>query len=505
MAAAVTSFAGAVAVPVHSGRLDGLLGRQTPTFELRAPCASSAADEAIEFYESLGQRLDPWQKHVLRLGLGEDEYGDWATPEVALIVQRQNGKGGVTEAVELTALFVWGVRVITHTAHLIDTSMAAFNRVVRLVEGSDDLMRRVARINKTHGQEAIELLDGAILRFRTRTGRAGRGISGELIVFDEALELDPEQMDAMVPTILAQANPMIWYTSTVPKDSGQFLVQLRERALAGERGLAYAEWATEPEDEHGRPVNIDDPRVLANANPAYGIRVTPKTLAIVRGVLGEEGYRRECVGIWPKLGAGKVLDPAKWAKLADPASKRAGDVVVAVAITPERGWASVGVYGPRDDGLGHFRLADYRAGTDWIVPRLVELRGALNPIGFAMSRGAAASLEVELNRVGIRRPADPDRPYRGQLRVLSNQDVAAATGQLIDAVRNGAFRYVPAEQLDDAARDARTRIVGDAATWAPASPDAEITPIQVLTAGRWTYEKLADLVGEEVDMVGDVW
>ncbi|MET7949228.1 hypothetical protein [Micromonospora sp. NPDC005324] len=352
-----------------------LLGQQTPRLELRPECVTSAACEAIEFYHSLGRTLDPWQQHVIEAGLGEDAAGDWAAPEVGVIVQRQNGKGDIAQAVELASLFLFGDEVIVHTAHLIDTSKTAFRRTVELVDGSDDLVRRVRRVNKTNGEEAIELLTGGQLRFRTRTGRAGRGITGDKVFFDEALELTDDQLEALVPTILARPNPQIWYLSTVPKVAEQFLVRLRKRVLAREPGLAYCEWGVD------RGANLGDPRVMAKANPAYGIRVTPKTLAIAKGALGEEGYGRECAGIWPPEADAKylVIPELAWLGQRDASSTMAGRPAYGVYVPPDRSYSAITAAGARAGGgwlvetTGNEHGLDHRPGTGWIVDRLKEL------------------------------------------------------------------------------------------------------------------------------------
>lgn len=493
-----------------------LLGRQTPRLELRPDCWSCAADEAIEFYESIGPRLDPWQKLSLEVGLGEDQVGDWVAPEVGLICQRQNGKGDIAQALELTHLFVWGTGVIVHTAHLIDTSKTAFRRTVEIVEGSDDLMRRVRRVNRTNGEEAIELLAGGVLKFRTRTGRGGRGITGDVIVFDEALELTMDQMEALVPIILARNNPQIWYTSTVPKFADQYLTALRARAMAGAAGLAYVEWGVD------KGVDINDPVVHAEANPAYGIRVTEKTLAIARGALGDEGFMRECLGIWPDMAAGAVLDIAEWRRMTDPASRRAdgAELALAVDITPLRDHASIGMYALRADGREHMQLVDYREDTEWVPARLAELKAALDPICIVYDRknGAHTMLD-DFRALGMERPIDREEyeqePRRGDLLELETQEAVDAVGQFIDGFRAPPLevggrrvpRYAHLGQppLDLAVANAQARLIGDAGqiAWGRKASEVDIGPVQVVTNARYGYHLWIDVVTNEP--VPSVW
>jgi hypothetical protein len=441
----------------------GLLGQQTPRLELRPDSVSSAACEAIEFYHSLGRTLDPWQQHVIEVGLGEDAAGDWAAPEVGVIVQRQNGKGDIAQAVELASLFLFGDEVIVHTAHLIDTSKTAFRRTVELVDGSDDLVRRVRRVNKTNGEEAIELLTGGQLRFRTRTGRAGRGITGDKVFFDEALELTDDQLEALVPTILARPNPQIWYLSTVPKAVDQFLVRLRRRVLARDPGLAYCEWGVD------RGVDLDDPRVMAQANPAYGIRVTPRTLAIARGALGEEGFARECAGIWPHEEAAqwRVISESAWLGQRDPSATMAGRPAYGVFVPPDRSYAAIAAAGQRADGGWLVEVTgnpehglDFRPGTRWIVGRLKELERH-QPCAVVIDDKAVADAAEQAGLI-VHRP--------------SVGDVVTGCQLLYDGVAGDTRDtwHLGQQELTDAVAGADTRPVGNSWAWNRANPTADI-------------------------------
>ena len=82
---------------------------------------------------------------------------------------RQNGKGAILEAIELAGLFLFGEQLILHSAHEFKTAQEAFRRVLQLVENTDHLRKRVARVRTSHGEEGIELTTGARLRFVARS------------------------------------------------------------------------------------------------------------------------------------------------------------------------------------------------------------------------------------------------------------------------------------------------------------------------------------------------
>lgn len=479
-----------------------LRGAQRPRVCSVPPYRTSSGVEAVELAASAGLVLDPWQAFILEDALGERADGKWSAFEVAAIVPRQNGKGGITEARELAGLFLFGERLILHSAHEFKTAAEAFLRVKALVDNTDDLRRRVARVRTGTGTESIELLNGARLRFVARSKGSGRGFTGDCVILDEAYALTDEEMAALMPTLSARPNAQIWYTSTPPTDSAALLLRLRRRGEAGAGDLAYFDFGAAGQADE---IDLDDRRVWAATNPALGIRISEETIAREREVLSDEDFARERLGVWPRNAAGGVIDPKQWADAGDPESKRAGDVAVAVDIAPDRDRAWVAVYGLRGDGLGHVQLVDDRPGTDWIIGRVVELRAALDPLAFAMGRGTGASLETDLAKVGITRSEDPDEPKRGDLVVANASDMAAACGQLIDAVRQGVLRHVPQPALDAAVAGAKTRQTGDTIAWSRKDTGGAVGPLVAVTLARWAFVSRAHLVTADYDVLDSVF
>lgn len=361
-----------------------LIGHQQPRYLIRPPAFSSAATEVIEHAASVGLRLDPWQRLCVDAGLGEDELGELVAFLVAIMVQRQNGKGGITDALELGWLFLFGDPKIIHSAHRADTATGAFTRVRDLIDGSYDLSRRVRRMNESSGEAFIELMNGQRCEFRTRGRGGGRGLSAGKLVLDEALEMELEVMADLLPTLMAIDGAQVWLTSTPPKEYGQYLTDLRRRMLAGEvANRAYVEWSN--------PVGADlsDPQVMAAANPALGIRLTMAKLAVLRDELGPELFARECGGIWPEADeAGWLVIPkAAWQDAQVPAdSQIVGRPAFGVKVSLSREYAAIVAAGAREDGGRQLELTineqdvvDFRPGVAWVVPRLQQLEQRHDP------------------------------------------------------------------------------------------------------------------------------
>lgn len=190
-----------------------------PRFRHVPPAVSSAGQEAIEFGESVGITLDDWQQDILRGSLGENDLGKWAALQVGVVVPRQNGKTALVGVRELAGLWLFGERLQTHTAHRFDTTLGHYWWLRELIEGTPDLSRKVKAMPDSNGKEAIVLMDGARLQFKARSKGGGRGMSGDLVVLDEAFYL--KELGSLVPTMSARMNmtpagPQLWYLSSAP-------------------------------------------------------------------------------------------------------------------------------------------------------------------------------------------------------------------------------------------------------------------------------------------------
>lgn len=223
-----------------------MLGNQEPTYHLAPPARLSSGRDAVELAASAGLVLDPWQELVLEGALAEEPdprrrgKNRWCAPEVGVIVPRQNGKGGILEARELAGLFLFGERLILHSAHEFKTASEAFKRILVLIQNTPDLWREVkpkGGVRTSHGDEGIELRSGQRLRFVARSTGSGRGFTGDCIILDEAYNLSAANMSALLPTLAAVPNPQLWYTSSapLPRQESDTLRRLCARGRAGAR------------------------------------------------------------------------------------------------------------------------------------------------------------------------------------------------------------------------------------------------------------------------------
>ena len=464
-------------------------GAQRPRVSSVPEAVSSSGIEAIDLAASVGLMLDPWQQLVLEGGCGERADGKWSAFEVAVVCPRQNGKNGILEARELAGLFLFGEKLILHSAHEFKTAQEAFRRVLTLVENSDDLRKKVARVRTSHGEEGIELRDGARLRFIARSTGSGRGFSSDCTILDESYALSAEAMGALLPTLSARPNPQVWYTSSAGKRDSSQLMMVRDRGRAGgDPGLAYFEWSAGPE------AVVEDRDAWAMANPAMGIRIGEEFIERELAALPLTEFRRERLGVWDDEAAGSdwVIPIESWKACADPLSEVEDPVVFAPDVSFDRAWASISVAGSRSDGLSAVEVVDYRKGTSWVAPRLAELVERHGALGIGLDPGGpSGSLIPELESIGV------------PLILMSARDIAQGCGAFYDAVVAGSLRHRDQPELTAAVSAARKRPLGDAWAWSRKEAVSEITTLISATVALRAYSEATS--GKAVDVAMSVW
>lgn len=483
-------------------------GSQTPRVSNYPPYPLTAADDAIELAEACGLVLDEWQRYVLRHGMGHDASGAWTASRVSCWVPRQNGKGGIIEALELYWLFVSQEKLIVHSAHQHRTSQQAYDRLEALIRRTPDLHRLVRSYRQANGEQGIELVDGRELLYSTRSRTATRGFSAPKLVLDEAQELTAEQMAAMMPTLSAMRHWQAWFFGTPPSAPDAWAYNLREDGEAGVPRLAHFDWGADldPTTPEGRAKAMD-PETWYACNPALGERIQLETVqdeATPSG-LGEL-FAQERLGRWqPRATGGAGVIPAElWRGLRLDPIERPADIALSLVINHTRSHSAIVAVGPIADGRFVASVVDYRAGTHWCVARLAALKTQYSPVAIAVQdKGPTASLLLDLEDVGIKPPADPERPKRGDLAVPWSQEIAAGYGMFVDAVTQRRLWHLDEDPLNQAVREADTRPLGSGTAWDYKIPSA--APLIGATQALWAYLSRVDAIKGATAVTDCIW
>lgn len=183
------------------------IGTQTPTYMVAPLWHTTAADDAIDLAEICGLNMLPWQQLVLRNALGERTGGKWSAFEVGLVLPRQNGKNVIVLARELAGLFLFGEEQQVHTAHKFKTARSAHRELVKAIRKVPDLHDLVQSMPTSTDNTAVVLKDGRRCDFLARQNGGGRGLSGDLVILDEAFQISTELVSDLLPTLSARPAP----------------------------------------------------------------------------------------------------------------------------------------------------------------------------------------------------------------------------------------------------------------------------------------------------------
>lgn len=490
---------------IETGRFTGLEDREALAY------TSPAGQDAIELAESYGLYLDQWQQLALHHSLTQDLYGRWVCFECVLNIPRQNGKGGYLEARQLAGALLFGEKLIIHTAHQFKTAQESFLRLDRIISGSYSLSRRVRRYSRSHGEEGFEFFNGSRIRFLARSGSSGRGFSGDLLLFDEAMALRSAPMGALLPTLSAMPNPQVVYTGSagIGAESEQ-LASLRARALAegdvSDPSLAYLEWSIDqhlkecPRDERGALTcdNHDDRdslMSLARANPALGIRMRAAHIAEhEKRTMRPDLYDRERLGVgdYPAVteDTWQVISKEAWEALADPRSRATGEIAFCVDATPERSYACISVAGRNGERI-HVEVIDHRPDVGWVPERAEQLNEKWKPrVWIVDAGGPAGSLIPKLKDRGLTVVSPTAREY------------AQSCGDFYDTVAAARLGHLDQAPLTAALAGAQKRNLGDAWAWARKGLSVDITPLVSATGAVWGLDVEVE---EEEEPMENIW
>ncbi|MFY9190188.1 MAG: hypothetical protein WAN89_02795 [Lawsonella sp.] len=385
---------------------------------------------------------------------------------------RQNGKNGIVEIRELFGVVELGERIL-HSAHEVKTARKAFLRLCEFFEDRErfpELAGLVSAIRRTNGQEAILLNNGGSVEFLARSKRSGRGYTADVLVFDEAQDLDEEAHAALLPTVSSSPlrNPQRIYLGTPPSTTrGEVFAKLRDDALSGKsRRLSYFEWSAPA------GADLDDRAVWRKANPALETRLMLETVEDERASMSDERFARERLGMWSEAVSDSPIDADTWTRLEDNNSVFDGAPSIGVDVSPDRSHASVSVAGVRGDGFTHVELVDNRGSAAWVpefVARMVKKHGAQAVV---IDKGSqAGSLIPALEGKGV------------PLTLVGAREMGRACGSFFDLVMSDGLRHLGQPTLTLAVREARKRSIGAEGLWGwnRKNTAADITPLVSVT------------------------
>lgn len=443
------------------------------------PDSFESGRDAVALAAASGLELDPWQAWAVEQILAERD-GKLAAFEAAVIVGRQNGKGTILEALALNWLFLEETELILWSAHEFKTAAEAFRRMRVLLQGAPDLWPLVDRITTANGDEAIELTTGQRLKFIARSKASGRGFTGDKIILDEAYDLDEDGLAALIPTLATRPEPQIIYTSSAGMADSHVLRAVRDRGRAsGDPSLCWLEWCAVPYglDAQGDDAyDLDDREQWRAANPGVDTaRITAGFIEKERRALPSNRFARERLGVWDKPELEQPLDFLLWEGLSI-ADEPVGNPSFFVDCSPNLSSASI-AGAVIHKGMPHVSMAAYGQGTDWLIPRVQELRKKYPGSQWQFEgTGPASAFAAELDEAAV----PVEHPFNGT-------EMARACGHLQKLVRDRSMTHSGDPVVSLALRNAVKRDLGDPGLWCwgRRKSSGDISPLVACTGALW--------------------
>lgn len=449
------------------------MGCQIPSERIAPDYKITDGSDAIKLLRAGGLILDEWQADILLDWMGKTIGNKWASTTCGGSVPRQNGKSLLVQGRAEAGMLLYNEQVI-YTAHLQKTATETFEEMAAFFD-SDKLKKYVKDIKTALGREQIILKSGARVKFLARTRNGGRGQHGDLLIIDEAQELDENQQASFLPAISASLNPQTIYVGTPPDPSavGTVFRNIRKRAL--ENASKKTSWFEFSVKTIG---DVSDQERWAQTNPALGRRMLLSTIEGEHEQMDPDTFARERLGWWSPVITETVdyaINHKLWAECKSDLMKPEGKTAYGVKFSADGSIVSLAGAVIDDAGMIRISLIDMKntgQGTQWLADWLNE-------------RYKKASCVVIDGRNGVDVLVDKIKDTwitKNSVIKAGMKDVVAAVGMLTDAINEKRLTwYSKQEVLNDSAISSIKRPIGGG--WGFGGENS--TPIEACSLALW--------------------
>ena len=425
------------------------MGRQEPSERIAPKYKETDGPDAEKILRIGGIILDPWQAEVLDDWLAMTPGRKWMCKTCGGSVPRQNGKTGLVQGRANTGMLLYNEQVI-YTAHLQKTATETFEEMAAFFDSSK-LRRHVKDIKTALGREQIILQNGARVKFLARTRNGGRGQHGDLLIFDEAQELDEDAQASFLPAISASLNPQAIYVGTPPDSisSGYVFRNLRKRILNGDtKQASWFEFSVKDMND------IANKERWAETNPALGRRILLSTIEGEFEQMSPDKFARERLGWWAPVAEHKedyAIPESVWMACASADPKPEGKTAFGIKFSADGSEVALAGAVIPTEGPARISLIEYRStgeGTKWLADWL-------------NARYEKASCVVIDGRNGVDVLVDKISDtwrYKGSVMRPGVKEVIASVGLLIDSLNEQTITWFKdQEPLKESATTATKR------------------------------------------------
>ncbi len=268
--------------------------------------------ELIAFAASHGVTFLPWQEELALRALEVDDSGAWRYRTIVVCVGRQSGKTTFCKVLALWRMLEHPGTLVVGAAQSLDISREAWAGAVEIAQ--DYLPADIENIRRANGEQCLTLKNRSRYRIVATSAGAGRGLSVDLLVMDEArMQRDWLAWSALSKTTIARPGSQTWVISNAGDAESIVLNTLREKGITGgDEALGLFEWSADPE------LDISDPVGWAQGCPGIGYTVPLDAIEAAFGTDPPAVFRTEirCERVVSLDGA---VDMQAWSASQDPA------------------------------------------------------------------------------------------------------------------------------------------------------------------------------------------
>jgi hypothetical protein len=498
--------------------------------------------DVIDFaHDVLGVTLYPWQQWLLVHMLELLPDGSLRFRNVVVLVARQNGKSTLSQVLALWFMIVWGWPLVLGTAQDLDVAEEIWQGAVDYLEEDDELSALVKRVVKVNGKKSLELKSGSRYKVKAASRRAGRGLSGNLVLLDELREHQSwDAWGAITKTTMARAEALVVALSNAGDITSvvlRYLRRMAHQALGDPDGICrdeesaggpaafdiegmdlvgaededdpdadYEDWDDDELDaedleadadtlglfEWSAPPGCDrwDRDGWSWSNPSRGYSITDRTIASAARTDPEWVFRTEVLCQWSDGTAEGPFPPGSWeAGQNQPGEgpdgkpvvrledRLVGNVVACVDQSVDRSHTFIAFAGYRADGIAQAEVVAGRHGEEWVADWLMEHRARVKRVT-GQSRGADVS--------PLLAALDGSARFTIPVVEMAGAGLLEVFATAFDAVRDETVRHHVQPVLDIAARTAATNTLsGGAKLLDRRNSPSDVAPLMAWCGALW--------------------
>lgn len=480
---------------------------------------------AIAFAEEvLGVRLFPWQKWLLLHALELEDVADGEAPRyryrfIVVEVARQNGKTMLMLILALWHIYALDSPMVIATAQDLANAERAWSEAVEWAQGDEELEELIEKVNLGH-PKYMRLVTGCQYRVAAASRKGGRGFSGDLILLDELREHQSwDSWSAVTNTMNARPKAQAWAFSNAGDALSTVLRYLRAQAHrdlgwpdgdgdaeilegldeemqeyldeVGDDGvLGWFEWSADPKAKR------TDRHAWAQANPSMNHTdivencVTERAIAAALRTNPPSQFEIEVLCRWVSMAEAGPFPEGSWRETLDNAATPAADAqrFVCLAMSWNRGKCYIARAAKDADGVPVAGIAADRAGTDWVIPWLIEHRDTYAGIVVQTNGAPETSLIDDITNAVLPNGQPANLPIIS----WAGPDLGSATGLVFDRLDKRHLKHLAHPGLDAAATSAAVKVLSQGA-WVIdlANSPTDAAPLKAFIGAVWATETTA--------------